>query len=292
MKNGFYPALGTPLDENGNVIASSLSLHVEDQIKGNAAGLLVMGSMGNQSSIKNSEYAKVAQIATEAAKGACPVFVGVMDNSIDRVLERIESLKGLNIDGVVATTPFYYGLNQSDVKRFFEGIAAASPFPVYMYDLPGVTKTKIDAGTAAQLMTVNNIVGIKTGDLPTARVLHRLQPETNPNFDILFSGLDVFDAAYGFGLTKQLDGMFSSTTPINAKLYDSLAQGDMATASQCLDDILLLRNTFISVGVFAGFSYSMNLLGFSGSFAPDYSAVLDDAQKETVKQCMTQLKLI
>lgn len=77
-------ALGTPLDESGNFIASSFKKHVEDQIVTGAAGLLVMGSMGIQPCIKDSECPKVAAAAAEAAKGACPVLVGVMDNSVGR----------------------------------------------------------------------------------------------------------------------------------------------------------------------------------------------------------------
>lgn len=292
MKDGFFPALGTPMDDDGCVVASSLQLHIEDQLNGNASGLLVMGSMGIQAAIKNSEYTRVAQVAAQAANGACPLFVGVMDNSASRVLERIEALKGLNLDGVVATTPFYSGLNQAEVKRFFELISERSPFPVYMYDLPAVTQTKIEAPTAAQLMELDNIAGIKTGDLPTARVLNRLRLQRKARFNILFSGLDVFDFAYSGGLRMQLDGMFACTTPIAKKLYENLEQGNLSAAGQCLDEVLLLRNTFVEVGVMSGFSYAMNLLGFAGSFTPDYAVELSGQQKDAVKQCMQQLKLI
>ncbi|MEF2244365.1 dihydrodipicolinate synthase family protein [Paenibacillus sp. IITD108] len=295
LSAGYYPALGTPLDEQGNVIASSLSLHVEDQLSGNAAGLLVMGSMGIQAQIKNSEYARTAQIASDAVKAAqsdCPVMVGVMDNSIGRVMERIESLKGMALSGVVATTPYYFGLTQMEVRAYFERIAAESDFPVYMYDLPVITKTKIEAATAIELMKHPNIAGIKTGDLALARVLQREKAQHAPGFSVLFSGLDVFDAAYGYGLTSQLDGMFSCTTTINKQLYESLKNNDMATASGCLDDIIALRDVFASVGVFAGFSYAMNLLGFAGSFTPDYALRLTAEQEDRVRSFMQSLKLV
>lgn len=293
MKSGFYSAVGTPLDEKGHVIAESLKRHVEDQVEAKAAGLLVMGTMGIQAAIKNSEYVKVAQMAVDVAKQRCPVIVGVMDNSIGRVLDRIESLAGLQIDGVVATMPFYHKLDQSEASQFFQRVAAESPFPVYMYDLPSVTQSRIEPGTAAHLMTVDNIAGIKTGDLTTARILQRMQQEKNQDFNIFFSGLDLFDVAYGYGLTKQLDGMFACTTKTTVQLYKSLETGDWAVVGRCLDDILLLRNTFVEVGVFRGFSYAMNLLGFAGRFSPDYvAAELDERGQELVKACMRQLKLI
>jgi 4-hydroxy-tetrahydrodipicolinate synthase len=296
MREGFYTALGTPLDDNGDLVASSLQLHVEDQVMAEASGLLVMGSMGQQASVKNSEFVKVARLGTEAARGACPVFVGVMDNSISRVIDRIRSLEGLKLDGVVATMPFYYKLNQAEAKQFFTAIAAVSPFPVYLYDLPSVTQAKIEITTVLDLMYVNNIAGIKTNDLNTSRVLQKAHLDASSaaasDFQLMFSGLDVFDIVYDYGITKQLDGMFACTAPIAKKLYEALSTRDLKTSAQCLNDILLLRDVFVSVGVFTGFTCAMNLLGFSGNFAPDYLGKLDESAKEQVKACMQRIGLL
>ncbi|GAA3409171.1 dihydrodipicolinate synthase family protein [Paenibacillus hodogayensis] len=291
-KQGFYPALGTPLNEEGKVILSSLQRHAEDQVNAGAAGLLVMGSMGQQPYISSSEPGKIARAAAEAIKGACPLFVGVMDNSIARVKERIAQLEGIDVDGVVATTPYYYPMSQEDIKTFFKALASASPYPVYLYDLTVVTQSKITANTAAELMTVPNIAGIKTGDLATARVLSRLRPSVNPDFSIMFSGLDLFDTAYGYGIDENLDGMFSCSSAIASRMYKALEKGETRAAAQCLDDILLLRDTFVQVGVFPAFTHAMNLLGFEGAFHPDYAKPLDDNGKDKVKTCMQELKLI
>ncbi|MBD2864761.1 dihydrodipicolinate synthase family protein [Paenibacillus oceani] len=291
-KQGFFPALGTPLDENGRLIAGSLRRHVADQIEAGAAGLLVMGSMGQQPYIRGGETADIARIAVEEARGACPVLIGVMDNSIGRVQERMDRLDGLAIDGVVATTPYYYPLTQADIVNFFTSLAASSPYPVYLYDLAVVTQSKISVQTAEKLMKVPNIGGIKTGDLTTARVLSRLQPTVNPDFRIMFSGLDVFDAAYTYGIRDNLDGMFSCTASLTTAMYKALEAGDNEAAARCLDGILLLRDTFVEVGVFPAFTHAMNLLGFEGTFHPDYMQPIGPEQQEKVRECMQRLALI
>jgi len=270
MKNGFYTALGTPVDAHGNLMEASMKKHVIDQIEYNAAGLLVMGSMGLEPYIKQSEYAKVAKVAVEAAKGKCSVFVGAMDNSVARVEERIKSLEGLKIDGVVLTTPFYMACTQEELKSYFTKIASISPFPVYLYDLPVTTKVKISTDTAEYLMDNDNIKGIKTGDIVTAKVLSRSTKKRN-DFSVLFSGLDIFDVAYKYGIKMNLDGMFSCTHPIADKMYKQLESGDYCGGSNSLDEILTLRNLFIKVGVMRGFSYAMNLMGYEGFFCPDYT---------------------
>ncbi|NSW90842.1 MAG: dihydrodipicolinate synthase family protein [Firmicutes bacterium] len=291
VKDGFYTALGTPVDLYGNLVQSSMEKHVKDQVEYNASGLLVMGSMGLEPYIKQSEYAKVAKVAVEAAKGRCPVFVGAMDNSVARVEERIKSLQGLKIDGVVLTTPFYMGTSQEELKSYFTKIAAISPFPVYLYDLPSITKVKINADTVEYLMDNDNIKGIKTGDIFTARVLMRSEKKKD-DFSILFSGLDIFDVAYKYGIKMNLDGMFSCTHPIADKMYRLMEQGDYRGGAACLDQILTLRNLFIKVGVMRGFSYAMNLMGYEGYFCPDYTIEGKEEEFACIKEFLKEHGLI
>ena len=46
LKDGFYTALGTPLDKDGNLVKESLTKHIKQQMEAGASGLLLMGSMG------------------------------------------------------------------------------------------------------------------------------------------------------------------------------------------------------------------------------------------------------
>ena len=291
MKEGFYTALGTPLDSYGNLVKHSMARHVNDQVEYNASGLLVMGSMGLEAYIRQSEYPVVAKTAVEAARGRCPVFVGAMDNSVARVEERIKSLEGLKIDGVVLTTPFYSIASQEELKSYFTKVAAISPFPVYLYDLPAITKVKINADTVEYLMDNDNIRGIKTGDIFTARVLMRSEKKKD-NFGILFSGLDIFDIAYKCGIKMNLDGMFGCTHPIADKMYRLMAQGDYGGGAECLDRILALRNMFIKVGVMRGFTYAMNLMGYEGRFCPDYSIEGKEEEFACIREFMEECELI
>ena len=102
LKKGFYTALGTPLDEEGNLVAASLEKHIEGQIEAGASGLLLMGSMGIEAYIKNSAYAEIVKVGAAANRGRLPMFVGVMDNSIVKVMEKIEMIGDAKIDGVVS----------------------------------------------------------------------------------------------------------------------------------------------------------------------------------------------
>ncbi len=290
MKKGFYTALGTPLDKEANFCHDSMALHVRQQIENGASGLLVMGSMGNEAYIKNSEYPKVAKCSAEAAKGEAPVLVGVTDVSIGRVLDRVDALAGIKgIDGVVSTVPYYGTLTQDDIVRFYTGIADRSPWPVYLYDLPVVTKTATAPATVQKLWKHPNIKGIKSGNMVTQRILMR--DENRPeDFSLMFSNIDEFDIAYAYGIDKNLDGMFACTPKTAKKMYTALDQGDMKAAGAYLDQILSLRDLFITTGnLMIAFSHAMNLLGCEGSFGRDYQDDIPEAQKERVTAAMKAL---
>jgi 4-hydroxy-tetrahydrodipicolinate synthase len=95
MKAGYVPALGTPLDANGNLCEESFRKQIEDQINAGAVALLCMGTMGIQAYIRQEVCPQVAKVAVDAAMGRVPVFVGAMDISIARAKERIAAMEEL-----------------------------------------------------------------------------------------------------------------------------------------------------------------------------------------------------
>jgi len=289
MNKGFYTALGTPIDKDGNLCAESMARQIELQIEAGASGLLVMGSMGNMTYLKNSEYPKVAKVAAEAAKGRVPVLVGVTDASISRVMDRVAALEGIDgIDGIVSTVPYYSVVSQDNIYDFYNEIANRSGRATYLYDLAVVTKTATAPNTVKRLWKNPLIKGIKSGNMVTHRVLMRAE-DRPADFDMMFSNIDEFDIAYKYGIDKNLDGMFSATPKTAQRMYKALEAGDMATAAMELDSILALRDLYISTGcLMAAFTHSMNLLGCEGFFGRDYELFyqFSDENKEKIAAAM------
>lgn len=290
MNKGFYTATGTPFDSQWNFCEKSMRTQIEQQIEAGASGLLIMGSMGNEAFIKNSEYAKVAKCSAEAAKGRIPVLVGVTDVSITRVMDRINALEGIDgIDGFVSTAPYYSTPNQTQIFEFYNGIANSAKRPVYLYDLAVVAKTAIAPDTVRKLWKNPYIKGIKSGNLVTQRVLMRSEDRPD-DFALMFSNLDEFDIAYKYGINYNLDGMFSCLPKTAKKMYQALDAGDMATAGDALDGIVALRDLFISTqALMMAFSHAMHLIGCEGCFGVDYHTDISDADKERVTAAMKQL---
>lgn len=267
---GFIPALGTPVDENGVFLPESYEKQINDMLDAGAVAVLVLGSMGIMYAIRQDQYRRVVETAVRVVNGRCPILVGAMDNSLWRVKERLGYLEGLKIDGVVLTTPYYYASTPDEIIRFYTGVCEFSPYPVYMYDLPVVTQSKITYPIIKSVLAnTNKLKGIKTGDQALARTLIR-SDKTPSDFSTIYSGLDTVDVAYRWGITTFLDGMFTLTPRLSKKLSESLKSGDYKKAGEYLDCILNLRNDMAVIDIFNSYKHAMNILGYEGYHAPDY----------------------
>jgi len=291
MKNGFYPALGTPVDNKGRIIKDSFAKQIEMMIEAKAAGVLCMGSMGKMASVGNNEYPEIARVCVGVVSKRVPVMIGVMDCSVGRVLDRIEALGNIDIDGVVATPPYYYKVNEEEMKNFYLQISMKSRYPVYIYDLPSVTQSPVTANVLDVLLNIPNIKGIKTANMKLVSDLQS-DPDLRHDFSIFYSGLDTFDVAIKSGLKKNLDGMFTCTPENSKRMYRNMEEGDPVLLSSHLNNILKLRNIFLKESVFSAYTYAMELLGCPGEYHPDYCIEISESLKAEIQSCMKQIKEI
>jgi len=291
MNNGFYAALGTPTDANGKLIETSFSKEIDLMISAGSAGMLCMGSMGKMESIRNSEYPLIAAKCVQMAAKRVPVMVGVMDCSVSRVLDRIDALGNIAIEGVVATAPFYSKVSASGIINFYTQIAKKSKYPVFIYDLPSVTQSPITADILKPLMKIQNIKGMKTGNMNLILDLRRKE-QIHPDFSVFYSGLDAFDAAIQSDIKRNLDGMFTCTPYNSRMMYEDSENVNIKKIAEHLNNILVLRNLFVKEDVLAAYSYSMELLGCPGNYHCDFAAPISESLKQEIYTCMKSIKEI
>lgn len=289
MKKGFLPALGTPLDKDGNLLADSFKKQINDQIDAGAVGVLALGSMGIEAFIKQDVFPTVARVAVEASNGRVPVFVGAMDTSIIRVKDRLKTIEDVDVEGVVIMSPFYSPASRIQMMNFFRGVAECTKHNVLIYDLPVISQAKITYDMVLELIeTVPNFKGIKSADTQMIRKL-KLNSKVPKDFVMVYSGLDTFDIAYKWGFNNCLDGMLSCTPMNTGKMFKAMNNNDYDLAAICLNNILELRDCFIANELWPSFTVAMNLLGYEGDFAPDYMPKTNETIKANIHKKMVQI---
>jgi len=281
LKEGFFTALGTPLDDQGRIIIESLKKQIEDQIAAGAAGLFLFGTMGMGGCVKNSEYEGGLIAAVEAVDHRCALLVSASENSLAKVTEKLAVCEDKDIAGVVMTAPYYFKSGDPVVVNFLKKTAAMTKQDFYLYDHEPITKHKLNMGMLRELADAENFKGLKTFDLVFAK-----QSIANPvkeGFTTIFSGSDLFDLAYPYGIRRYMDGIFACMPKSIAKVQKAFAGGDNDGAKKVLGDMMGFRDQMHANSIWVCFSYAMNMLGYAGNFAPDYELPVSDRGREVVK---------
>lgn len=287
LKPGFYCALGTPLDAEGNLLGESLCAHIESQIQAGASGLLLMGTMGTLGCVRSSQYEPAVRFAVEAVGGRVPLMVGAADNSLARVRDRIDVIN--RYPGVIAvlTAPYYLGFGREQALRYFHCAAAMTSHDVYLYDHPFTARYKLTCADVYELCAIPNIKGIKTGDAVLIKTLHDMA--LRADFTPIFSNSDLFAVGHAYGITHILDGIFACFPATTGRAQRAFDAGDFEGGKQALNAMMAARDELFVLGIWPAFSCAMNLLGFSGNFAPDYELPLPEAHRPRIRAILERL---
>ncbi len=109
-----------------------------------------------------------------------PVVVGIGGNNTAEVLHELGSFPLDLAVAVLSASPAYSKPSQEGLFQHYRALAAASPLPLILYNVPGRTGRNLNAATTIRLAReVKNIAGIKeaSGDMAQCMEILRDKPE-------------------------------------------------------------------------------------------------------------------
>ena len=104
----------------------------------------------------------------------CLMVVGIGGNNTAQVGRELQQTDLDDFDAVLSVSPYYNRPTQEGIYRHFKHLAALSPIPVIIYNVPGRTASNILPSTVVRLANdCPNILGIKEacGDIEQIRQL-------------------------------------------------------------------------------------------------------------------------
>src|SRR5690606_7569390 len=196
-------ALITPFKNDLTIDEEALERIVEDQIKNGIDYLVVLGTTAESATLSKEEMQRVVKIIVEANQNRIPLVLGIGGNNTASL---VEELKGTDLSAFVAVlsvSPYYNKPTQEGIYQHYKALAAVSPKPLIIYNVPGRTASNILPETVKRLASeFSNIIGIKeaAGDIVQAMKLISMVPE---NF-LVISGDDMITLpmvlAVGYGV--------------------------------------------------------------------------------------------
>ena len=266
LLKGVVTALGTPLDDKGDLHEEGMRKQVEMQLGCGVHGFLVLGSMGAMQLQKDETFQQALAVVVDAAEGKVPVIVGCGDSSSDRTLRRIRWAEQHPVNGVALVPPFVFQYTDAELQTYFTELAASTNLPVYLYDNPAVTKHSLDPELIFELSKIPNIVGLKeSGSLSTLRSCAERFADSS-HFRVLSGKTTFLDVSLYFGVDGLIDGLFALAPELGLKIWESFQEGDFSGMRATQRKYNRLAEALLSEAPFASFTEAMNLRGIPGSF--------------------------
>lgn len=181
-------ALVTPFDDTGAVDYRALERLVEYAIAGGVDFLVALGTTAETPTLSPRERSAVFSCIRSASAGRVPLVVGMGGNDTSALCESLGTADLGGACAVLSVTPYYNRPSQEGLFRHYRAVAAASPLPVILYNVPARTGVNMLPETVARLSGIDNIAAVKEASADREQIA-RLLSLCPPDF-LVFSGDD------------------------------------------------------------------------------------------------------
>jgi 4-hydroxy-tetrahydrodipicolinate synthase len=179
LLTGTGVAIITPFDKKEAVDYAALGKLIHYIINGGAEYIVTLGTTGETPVLSKEEKLEIIRFTMEEVNQRVPVVVGIGGNDTRAVVNDLESYPLEGAVAVLSASPYYNKPSQEGLYEHYRTIAAASPKPIILYNVPGRTGRNMTARTTIRLASeVDNIAGIKeaSGDMGQCMEILRDRP--------------------------------------------------------------------------------------------------------------------
>lgn len=178
--SGTGVALITPFHD-GLIDYGALTALIEHVISGGVEYIVSLGTTGEATSLSDDEQTAVLRHTIQTANGRVPIVAGQFGgyNTV-QVVEKIKSFDASGVAAILSSSPAYVKPSQEGIFQHYMELAAASPLPIIIYNVPGRTASNISASTIIRLAASSEkFIAVKdaSADLVQGSAIARDAPE-------------------------------------------------------------------------------------------------------------------
>jgi len=185
---GVFPAVTTQFKANYDLDIEATAKVMDGLIRDGVSGLIVCGTVGENTSLSRSEKVAIMEAAKDVSRGRVPVIAGIAEFTTAYASEVAKEAQRVGIDGVMVMPALVYSSKPHETAAHFRGVAKATDLPVMVYNNPPIYKNDVTPDILASLADCETIVCFKDSSGDTRRFTDT-KNMVGDRF-VLFSGLD------------------------------------------------------------------------------------------------------
>jgi 4-hydroxy-tetrahydrodipicolinate synthase len=158
---GIYPAVLTPFKRDDSIDFDMLAINLDAQLEAGVDGIILGGSLGEASTLENTEKTALLNFAKKHVGARVPVILNVVEQSTRAAVAAALAAEQNGADGLMLLPPMRYNADDRETVQFFKTVAKAVSLPIMIYNNPVDYKILVTLDMFEQLAELENIQAIK-----------------------------------------------------------------------------------------------------------------------------------
>jgi dihydrodipicolinate synthase/N-acetylneuraminate lyase len=232
--HGIYPASTTQFNTDQSLNIPATMQHVEKMITAGMHGMIMLGSVGENTTLEYSEKLDVLKATVAQARKRIPVLTGVAETTTRLACRFAEDAKKIGVDGLMVLPAMIYKADPRETMTHFRTVARATDLPILVYNNPPAYGVDITPAMFADLADEKTLVAIKESSDNVRRITD-IKNLCGDRY-ILFSGVDdlVLESVM-LGSVGWVSGL------VNAFPYESVRLWELATTGNYAEALKIYR---------------------------------------------------
>jgi 4-hydroxy-tetrahydrodipicolinate synthase len=231
---GVFPAVTTQFREDYSIDLEATSSVIRALVADGVSGLIVAGTVGENTALTGSEKLALLEAAKDAAGGRVPLIAGVAEYTSAFGAAYAREAERIGIDGLMVLPAMVYPAKPRETVEHFATIAGASDLPIMIYNNPPAYRTDVTPAMLKQLADIDTIVAFKESSGDTRRFVD-IRNLLGDRF-IPFCGLDdVVLESLTLGAVGWVSGLSNVFPREGETLYRLVTAGRTAEAMELYD---------------------------------------------------------
>lgn len=186
--SGVFPAVTTQFNADFSLNLEATHQVISNLVDDGVSGLVVCGTVGENTSLSTHEKLAVIEVAKDASRGRVPVIAGVAEFTTEFARNTVREAARVGVDGVMVMPALVYSAKPHETAAHFRAVATGTDLPVMVYNNPPIYKNDVTPDVLIALQDCENIVCFKDSSGDTRRFID-LRNAVGDRF-VLFAGLD------------------------------------------------------------------------------------------------------
>ncbi|MBI5686821.1 MAG: dihydrodipicolinate synthase family protein [Verrucomicrobia bacterium] len=295
---GIVPPMITPLSGRDDLDVAGLERLIEHIIVGGVSGLFILGTTGEGPSLSYRLRKEFIEHTCRQVKGRVPVLVGITDTAFIESVNVARWSADAGADAVVLAPPYYLPEGQPELQEYLDHLVPELPLPLFLYNMPALTKVQFELETVRRAMDNPRIVGLKDSS-GNMIYFHRAVGllKHRPDWTLLIGPEEMLADAVFAGGHGGVNGGANFYPRLYVELFRAAQAGDNARVRELHAQVMRISDNLYCIGrhpsaIIKGIKCALSLLGVCDDFMAEPFHRFREPERSRVREILCELQLL